>query len=150
MVKTKCKLNNTKLFLKLFHIQSKEIGSQSNGSIGHPLGFVIDRLNTSAAQPRYIARIALCLIWTCKQQSADALIRESSSDYANKPANNFCLWAGHLSDQRPVLTGQEASLLGQKCKSVWRNYIPIRESDLLTHLDSGISILLIGIQMTND
>lgn len=28
----------------------------------------------------------------------------------NKPANNFCLQAGHLSVQRPVLTGQEASL----------------------------------------
>ena len=27
MVQTKCKLNNTKLFLKLFHIQSKEIGN---------------------------------------------------------------------------------------------------------------------------
>ena len=25
MVQTKCKLNNTELFLKLFHIQSKEI-----------------------------------------------------------------------------------------------------------------------------
>ena len=35
-----------------------------------------------------------------------------------KPANNFCLWAGHLSGQKPVLTGQEASLVGQKCKSV--------------------------------
>ena len=27
MVQTKCKLNNTELFLKLFHIQSKEIGN---------------------------------------------------------------------------------------------------------------------------
>ena len=27
MLQTKCKLNNTDLFLKLFHIQSKEIGS---------------------------------------------------------------------------------------------------------------------------
>ena len=27
--KTKCKLNNTELFLKLFHIQSKEIGTTS-------------------------------------------------------------------------------------------------------------------------
>ena len=27
MVQTKCKLNNTELFLKLLHIQSKEIGS---------------------------------------------------------------------------------------------------------------------------
>ena len=26
MVQTKCKLNNTVLFLKLYHIQSKEIG----------------------------------------------------------------------------------------------------------------------------
>ena len=26
IVQTKCKLNNTELFLKLFHIQSKEIG----------------------------------------------------------------------------------------------------------------------------
>ena len=26
MVQTKCNLNNTELFLKLFHIQSKEIG----------------------------------------------------------------------------------------------------------------------------
>ena len=26
-VQTKCKLNNTELFLKLFHIQSKEIGN---------------------------------------------------------------------------------------------------------------------------
>ena len=32
--------------------------SQSNGSIGHPLGFVIDRLNTSAS----LYRIARCLI----------------------------------------------------------------------------------------
>ena len=56
MVQTKCKLN-TELFLKLFHIQSKEIGSQSNGSIGRPLGFVTDRLNTSAS----LYRIAPCL-----------------------------------------------------------------------------------------
>ena len=27
MVQTKCKLNNTQLFLKLFHIQRKEIGN---------------------------------------------------------------------------------------------------------------------------
>ena len=27
MVRTKCKLNNTELFLKLFHIQCKEIGN---------------------------------------------------------------------------------------------------------------------------
>jgi len=27
MVQTKCKLSNTNLFLKLFHIQSKEIGN---------------------------------------------------------------------------------------------------------------------------
>ena len=27
MVQTKCKLNNTELFLKLFHIQYKEIGN---------------------------------------------------------------------------------------------------------------------------
>ena len=27
MVQTKCKLSNTELFLKLFHIQSKEIGN---------------------------------------------------------------------------------------------------------------------------
>ena len=27
MVQTKCKLNNTELFLKLFHIQNKEIGN---------------------------------------------------------------------------------------------------------------------------
>ena len=27
MVQTKCKLNNTELLLKLFHIQSKEIGN---------------------------------------------------------------------------------------------------------------------------
>ena len=27
MVQTKCKLNNTELFLKLFHIQRKEIGN---------------------------------------------------------------------------------------------------------------------------
>ena len=27
MVQTKCKLNNTELFLKLFHIQGKEIGN---------------------------------------------------------------------------------------------------------------------------
>ena len=27
MVQTKCKLNDTKLFLKLFHIQGKEIGN---------------------------------------------------------------------------------------------------------------------------
>ena len=28
MVRTKCKLNNTELFLKLFHIQCKEIGNK--------------------------------------------------------------------------------------------------------------------------
>ena len=28
MVQTKCKLNNTELFFKLFHIQSKEIGNK--------------------------------------------------------------------------------------------------------------------------
>ena len=28
MVQTKCKLNNTELFLKLFHIQCKEIGNK--------------------------------------------------------------------------------------------------------------------------
>ena len=27
MVQTKCKLNNTELFLKLFHVQCKEIGN---------------------------------------------------------------------------------------------------------------------------
>ena len=27
VVQTKCKLNNTKLFLRLFHIQCKEIGN---------------------------------------------------------------------------------------------------------------------------
>ena len=27
MVQTKCKLNNSELFLKLFHIQSREIGN---------------------------------------------------------------------------------------------------------------------------
>ena len=48
---------NTELFLKLFHIKSKEIGSQSDGSIGRPLGFVTDRLNTSAS----LHRIAPCL-----------------------------------------------------------------------------------------
>ena len=110
MVKTKCKLNNTELFLKLFHIQCKEIGnnkyykkqqnvlvfkfisqpqktgkktttrqlakirlewiSQSKGSIGRLLGFVIDRLNTSAS----LYRITPCLryiLWviisTCMQ-----------------------------------------------------------------------------------
>ena len=31
MVQTKCKLNNTELFLKLFHIQCKEIGN--NGKV---------------------------------------------------------------------------------------------------------------------
>ena len=30
MVQTKCKLNNVELFLKLFYIQSKEIGTQSS------------------------------------------------------------------------------------------------------------------------
>ena len=30
MVQTKCKLNNTELFLKLFHIQCKEIGKKQN------------------------------------------------------------------------------------------------------------------------
>ena len=29
-VQTKCKLNNTELFLKLFHIQCKEIGNNKN------------------------------------------------------------------------------------------------------------------------
>ena len=29
MLQTKCKLNNTELFLKLFHIQSKEIGNNT-------------------------------------------------------------------------------------------------------------------------
>ena len=28
IVQTKCKLNNTEFFLKLFHIQSKEIGNK--------------------------------------------------------------------------------------------------------------------------
>ena len=28
LVETKCKLNSTELFLKLFHIQSKEIGKK--------------------------------------------------------------------------------------------------------------------------
>ena len=28
-VQTKCQLNNTELFLKLFHIQTKEIGNNS-------------------------------------------------------------------------------------------------------------------------
>ena len=28
VVQTKCKLNNTELFLKLFHIQGKEIGNK--------------------------------------------------------------------------------------------------------------------------
>ena len=28
MMQTKCKLNNTELFLKLFHIQCKEIGNK--------------------------------------------------------------------------------------------------------------------------
>ena len=28
IVQTKCKLNNTELFLKLFHIQCKEIGNK--------------------------------------------------------------------------------------------------------------------------
>jgi len=30
MLQTKCKLNNTELFLKLFHIQSKEIGNNKS------------------------------------------------------------------------------------------------------------------------
>ena len=30
MVQTKCKLNNTELFLKLFHIQCKEIGNNKH------------------------------------------------------------------------------------------------------------------------
>ena len=30
MVQTKCKLNNIELFLKLFHVQCKEIGKQQN------------------------------------------------------------------------------------------------------------------------
>jgi len=30
MVQTKCKLDNSKLFLKLFHIQSKEIGNNKS------------------------------------------------------------------------------------------------------------------------
>ena len=30
MVQTKCKLNNTELFLKLFYIQCKEIGNNKN------------------------------------------------------------------------------------------------------------------------
>ena len=42
--------------LQLAKIRLKWI-SQSNGSIGHPLGFVIDRLNTSAS----LYRIAPCL-----------------------------------------------------------------------------------------
>ena len=28
MVQTKCKLNNTELFLELFHVQCKEIGNE--------------------------------------------------------------------------------------------------------------------------
>ena len=30
MVQTKCKLNNIELFLKLFHVQCKDIGKQQN------------------------------------------------------------------------------------------------------------------------
>ena len=30
MVQTKCKLNNTESFLKLFHIQCREIGNNEN------------------------------------------------------------------------------------------------------------------------
>ena len=30
MVKTKCKLNNAELFLKLFHIQSEQIGNNKH------------------------------------------------------------------------------------------------------------------------
>ena len=30
MVQTKCKLNNTELFLKLFHIQCREIGNNKH------------------------------------------------------------------------------------------------------------------------
>ena len=30
MVQTKCKLNNTELFLKLFHIQIREIGNNKH------------------------------------------------------------------------------------------------------------------------
>ena len=32
MVQTKCKLNNTELFLKLFHIQSKENENNKKGN----------------------------------------------------------------------------------------------------------------------
>ena len=53
--------HKNKILWQLAKIRLKWI-SQSNGSIGSPLGFVIDRLNTSAS----FCRIAPCLIriWT--------------------------------------------------------------------------------------
>ena len=36
MVQTKCKLNNTELFLKLFHIQCKEIGNNRTYALKLP------------------------------------------------------------------------------------------------------------------
>ena len=45
MVQTKCKLNNTELFLKLFHIQCKEIGNDKYCEETTELGKVRFRLN---------------------------------------------------------------------------------------------------------
>ena len=46
MVQTKCKLNNTELFLKLFHIQCKEIGNNrtlKNGKVGFRLNNNVEK-----------------------------------------------------------------------------------------------------------
>ena len=62
-----------------------------------------------------------CLLAHNNKNSANVKLEtclRNCSDPLFKPANNFCLWVGHLSGQRPVLTGQEASLVGQKYKSV--------------------------------
>ena len=45
MVQTKCKLNDTELFLKLFHIQCKEIGNDKCCEETTELGKVRFRLN---------------------------------------------------------------------------------------------------------
>ena len=59
MVQTKCKLNNTELFLKLFHIQSKEIGNkkycEETGKIKN--GKVRLRLNIEAKKEKGDSRL---------------------------------------------------------------------------------------------
>ena len=54
MVQTKCRLNNTELFLKLFHIQCKEIG---NNRTQLKNGKVIFRLNNNVEKEMEDSRL---------------------------------------------------------------------------------------------